>query len=344
MVDSQAGTFPKKKKVTRAIICNAIKDIEDRHPLRQSVGWKQVSCCCKFVCCCAKKKKPFKQALKECILEELELKAPRENLKDPYLIMGYGVNAYFQILASLARMFFWVFIFTLPLLYIYGNSRFYEGQKSFPISRFFIGNFGGSITQCKQQRVAIGNIELECPKGTIFDDASRSQIGALSNKFTSFTWCNQEAIDQQLIKEKHANCSAAIDGNKRQVLIKEMNKKCKGFDKCHLSFEKIYTHGTSECDDESYLYMQTPCVIPSDKRVERKITGLFIACLGVFLYLFVHSKVEYVKSVQDNMFVEYDVKTISAADYTCEFGITPDMYETFVNKYLDETNPISEIG
>lgn len=72
--------------------------------------------------------------------------------------------------------------------------------------------------------------------------------------------------------------------------------------------------------------------------------GLGIACLGVFIYLFMFITVEYVKSVQDNMFVEWDVKTISAADYTCEFGITEDMYEEFVNKYLDPTNPISEIG
>jgi hypothetical protein len=44
------------------------------------------------------------------------------------------------------------------------------------------------------------------------------------------------------------------------------------------------------------------------------------------------------------MFIDWDVKTISAADYTCEFGISEEMYETFCNKYLDETNPISEIG
>lgn len=123
LVDAPKGKFPKKTRVSRAIICAAIKDIEDRHPLRQSTGWKQISCCCALVCCCAKKKKPFKAALKECILEELELRAPRENLDDPYLILGYGVNAYFQILASLARMFFWVFLFSLPMLYIYGSGR-----------------------------------------------------------------------------------------------------------------------------------------------------------------------------------------------------------------------------
>ena len=123
LVDNQAmyPKYPPKKKVSRAIICNAIKDIEDRHPLRQSAGWDKISCCCKLVCCCAKKKKPFKSALRECMLNELELKAPKEDLSDPYLVLGYGVNAYYQILASLAKMFFWIFIFSLPLFYIYGS-------------------------------------------------------------------------------------------------------------------------------------------------------------------------------------------------------------------------------
>lgn len=63
--------------------------------------------------------------MRECILNELDLKFPKEDLSDPYLVLGYGVNAYFQILASLARMFFWVFIFTLPMFYIYG----FEGHQ-----------------------------------------------------------------------------------------------------------------------------------------------------------------------------------------------------------------------
>ena len=72
--------------------------------------------------------------------------------------------------------------------------------------------------------------------------------------------------------------------------------------------------------------------------------GLTIACIGVFIYLFIYMTIEYVKSVQDNKFVEWDVKTISAADYTSEFGVSPSMYEVFINKYLDDTNPMSEIA
>jgi hypothetical protein len=74
---------------------------------------------------------------------------PEENIDDPFLQLGYGVNAYYQILASLAKMFFWMFLFCIPLFYIYGTGLHFRGMKSYPISRFFIGNFGGSTMMCK---------------------------------------------------------------------------------------------------------------------------------------------------------------------------------------------------
>lgn len=71
-------------------------------------------------------------------------------------------------------MFFWVFVFSLPIMYIYGSGRFLENQKSFPISRFFIGNFGGSTMLGKTQRIASGGMQLECPKGTVFEDVKKA--------------------------------------------------------------------------------------------------------------------------------------------------------------------------
>lgn len=61
----------------------------------------------------------------------------------------------------------------------------------------------------------------------------------------------------------------------------------------------------------------------------RKVYGLVISCIGVWLYLLVHCTIEYVKSMQNNSYVDYDVKTCSAADYTVEFRIHPEMYEYF---------------
>jgi len=43
------------------------------------------------------------------------------------------------------------------------------------------------------------------------------------------------------------------------------------------------------------------------------------------------------------MYVDYDVKTTTAGDYTCMFKISDKMYEFFQEHYLQENNPISEI-
>jgi hypothetical protein len=40
-------------------------------------------------------------------------------MDDPYLLLGYGVNAYFGTMMHLAKMFAVITIFLLPVLYGY---------------------------------------------------------------------------------------------------------------------------------------------------------------------------------------------------------------------------------
>lgn len=98
------------------------------------------------------------------------------------------------------------------------------------------------------------------------------------------------------------------------------------------------------CKEEAYLFVQTPCLVPSAHLAQRKVIGLSIGCLGVFIYLFVQVFVEYVKSVEENNYIEWDIQTITAADYTVEFEIEPEMFAAFKNKFFDPTNPLSEIS
>lgn len=53
--------------------------------------------------------------------------------------------------------------------------------------------------------------------------------------------------------------------------------------------------------------------------------------MGVFIALFFIVYVDYIKQLSKNNFVEWDVKTITAGDYTVEFDITKKMYENFCN-------------
>lgn len=86
-----------------------------------------------------------------------------------------------------------------------------------------------------------------------------------------------------------------------------------------------------ECDDEAYLFVQAPCLVPSYQQTTRKVIGLYIGCMGVFIYLFVQVYTQWIKSVEENNYVGWDVATITAADYTFEFEIDPDMFEAFQN-------------
>lgn len=91
----------------------------------------------------------------------------------------------------------------------------------------------------------------------------------------------------------------------------------------------------SACDSEAYLYMQMPCLVPKSHMPMRKLIGLMISCTAVFIFLFMQITLDYVKSVQANRFVEWDVKTVSAADYTVEFSISSRQYQNFEKHYLD---------
>ena len=76
----------------------------------------------------------------------------------------------------------------------------------------------------------------------------------------------------------------------------------------------------------------------------RKILGLFIGCLGVFIYLYTLVYLDYIGVVQKLKYIDFDVKTITAGDYTVEFDLDEDIYDNFLKNYYDPTNPIPEIS
>jgi hypothetical protein len=52
--------------------------------------------------------------------------------------------------------------------------------------------------------------------------------------------------------------------------------------------------------------------------------------------------IDYIRCKQDTLYVDWDVKTVTAGDYTVEFEISIEIYQRFLQKFYDETNPISE--
>jgi hypothetical protein len=64
----------------------------------------------------------------------------------------------------------------------------------------------------------------------------------------------------------------------------------------------------------------------------------------IFVFMATTLYFEYFMTVQQNLYIEWDVKTITAGDYSTMHYIDGDAYERWQDKYLDEGNPMSEIG
>jgi len=77
---------------------------------------------------------------------------------------------------------------------------------------------------------------------------------------------------------------------------------------------------------------------------QRQVFGLVTACTAVFIYLFTIVYFDYIKTLQKTKYVDFDVKTITAGDYTVEFDLSEEIYEEFKKNYYDPTNPIGEIS
>ena len=145
-------------------------DIEDQHPLRDSVEPHHISSVLTW--CFKSKKKPFKHKLQQTMLAELGIKMPKSEetvQEDPYLILGYGVNAFFVILLSLCSMFCCISLFAIPIYYSSKSmgQDSYRDDKTHPISQFLLGNMGGATMFCHSALMEKEHLDISCPAGLI---------------------------------------------------------------------------------------------------------------------------------------------------------------------------------
>ena len=109
---------------------------------------------------------------------------------DPFLLLGYGVNAYFDILYQLINCFVFITIFSMPIYYLYASEAGFSDQgKSYLVSRYSLGNLGGSSVTCVQNRLGRGLIGLNCPVDTYLDPQF-AVMGIISAETESKKFCH----------------------------------------------------------------------------------------------------------------------------------------------------------
>ena len=85
--------------LTRQQINQCIMDIDDIHPLLHRARKQHIMPCLRR--CLGPPKSEFSDLLRIELLRELGLKLPKTEkkvAKNPFLLLGYGVNSYFEVL------------------------------------------------------------------------------------------------------------------------------------------------------------------------------------------------------------------------------------------------------
>ena len=93
------------------------------------------------------------------------------------------------------------------------------------------------------------------------------------------------------------------------------------------------------------IFVQYACELEGGL-AKRQVKGLFVACVTVLVYFFSVVYFDYIETVEETNYVDFDVKTITAGDYTVEFDLLEKdgQYNTWKKLYHDPRNPMTEIA
>ena len=94
----ETGARPLKRQQ----INQCLMQVQDIHPLRAKAAPDDiVPILGVFRRCIGKRKEDFHHSLRKTLLEEMEIKMPKSEsqiIEEPFLLLGYGVNAFFEIM------------------------------------------------------------------------------------------------------------------------------------------------------------------------------------------------------------------------------------------------------
>ena len=151
-------------------------------------------------------------------MTDMGMKVPNsetELIENPFLILGYGINAYFDMMLQLCEMFLIITVFFIPVYIWYAGNR--EGALSskemnpFKQLRVFtMGNLGGASTICAQKKIGSNSIALECPTGLDID-YDNIIFGTMSTDLDVSYYCQEEAIFKSVRGSNTPRCTKYLD-------------------------------------------------------------------------------------------------------------------------------------
>ena len=183
-------------------------------------------------------------------------------------------------------------------------------------------------------------LRLNCPAGTIQTKAIASKtgerlldIGIINASVEDKTYCSKKAFD-----DSGYNCAKYLSVDKIESTI---NVECVGKEGCSLDkfdsnfYRKNPPAANSkefrEClGNGSQIFIQAACLLEEGEVAKRQFQGFYIAGIVLICGIYMLAYIDYIKLVAKNDYVEWDLQTITAGDFTIEFDISAAFYEKFV--------------
>lgn len=230
----------------------------------------------KYTCCCLlKNKKPsFKTGLKRALRHKLAMSIPKNDLlleEDPFLLLGYGMNSYFQIVVQLMIAVAMITFVTLPLLFMNASYDDLAQLPNYSFNQYTLGNYGGADAFCSQSTFKSDEmaIPIKCTSGVLSLDAVSEKtgkkifdVGIIPKSAKMTTYCTAESFSDP------ANCSDYLD---KTAITNFLETECVGQKSCSLQHLNSYLltsragFNAKECNaPDSLIYLQMGCQIEAD--------------------------------------------------------------------------------
>ena len=68
----------------------------------------------------------------------------KEVAEDPFILLGYGINSFFDLMYSLFWMSIFITIFSLPLMIEFSSHNALSKESRYIFNQFSLGNMGGT--------------------------------------------------------------------------------------------------------------------------------------------------------------------------------------------------------
>ena len=74
----------------------------------------------------------------------------KECVEDPFILLGYGINSFFDLMYSLFWLAIFITIFMMPLMIEFSSYDGLAKESKYVFNQFSLGNMGGTTVACTQ--------------------------------------------------------------------------------------------------------------------------------------------------------------------------------------------------